>query len=429
MPSEIHSESTNLRVSGTENSPGIAPKSHGGSDVPQGQIKHHAGEILHGTVKEILTTGLAKIQLSSGVVTAEVISETLRKGDSVLFFVQETKPKLILKVYSIPTVVLSQKISDTEILRMIGSKNSTLGEAVISAMRSRSENISAETARFLIEKIGNLPMSEKKIFLTDEIVRSAIKMIEIGVPITPEMFHLLAPALSGTINLAKKFDLLRKNAKLLPPDLQNILEKFFTMISAPFSNVQELLERYSLHLNDEKTDSVLDLLREFADIADDMQSSPALRQCKEIAEQILEEMTGAQLNNALSAQANSTMIFFPVIQVREQFIQAQIDIKSSPKEHIVGEKQYSTFRIGTEMSELGEVVASGRLVEKNLAISIHFESEEDAKLVNEHSGELMDSLRKSGFLVQSVRVRAGSVSENSEIKRQQPPMHGLDVVV
>lgn len=76
------------------------------------------GEILIGSIIEVLSEEIAKVKLPTGTFSAS-IHKHLKAGDTLYLFVKEVSPSLVLKVHSVSSVVDSKKLSPKDILRIL----------------------------------------------------------------------------------------------------------------------------------------------------------------------------------------------------------------------------------------------------------------------------------------------------------------------
>ena len=80
--------------------------------------KLHIGEILKGEILETHEYGIATVKLPIGILKAQ-LAGNLRKGDELIFFVQQVEPSLILKIHSLAPTKSGKELDIREIIRIL----------------------------------------------------------------------------------------------------------------------------------------------------------------------------------------------------------------------------------------------------------------------------------------------------------------------
>lgn len=117
--------------------------------------KLHIGEILKGEILETHDYGIATVKLPIGILKAE-LAGNLRKGDELIFFVQEVEPSLILKIHSVAPTKSGKELDIREIIRILDLSENNFFIKSIEFLKQRRQFINRDECISLFEMFSEL---------------------------------------------------------------------------------------------------------------------------------------------------------------------------------------------------------------------------------------------------------------------------------
>ena len=139
-------------LSGDLRSPGHKYQQKSKSKTPS---KLHIGEILKGEILETHDYGIATVKLPIGILKAE-LAGNLRKGDELIFFVQEVEPSLILKIHSVAPTKSGKELEIREIIRILDLSENNFFIKSIEFLKQRRQFINRDECISLFEMFSEL---------------------------------------------------------------------------------------------------------------------------------------------------------------------------------------------------------------------------------------------------------------------------------
>ena len=117
--------------------------------------KLHIGEILKGEILETHEYGIATVKLPIGSLKAE-LAGNLRKGDELIFFVQQVEPSLILKIHSVAPTKSGKDLEIREIIRILDLSENNFFIKSIEFLKLRRQFINRDECISLFEMFSEL---------------------------------------------------------------------------------------------------------------------------------------------------------------------------------------------------------------------------------------------------------------------------------
>lgn len=385
--------SSPVRPVGSESSRASAQRpdvfTHESSSTPAPVFRE--GEVVRGRVLEVLAPQSVRVELPSGTFTATVAAGQLRRGDVLLFQVQAVDPQLVLQVHSVMTGGQNTRLSEADIVRLLGqSANPVTLEIARVTGRSRS----TISVRDFEDIIKGLTVLTGQASLPEQI-DILIKMRDAGIPLEQKFYTMMESLFVGGKQLPRHMQTLQ-TAAATPSAMQELLSSIVTTVEKPFASVRDVFRRWTLAGGAE----LYNLLRGVADTTPD--AFPAGTAVRESAMAVMGTMEAQQFYNVFALQHNAVLVFHMMFPVRGQLMAAKLELESVSSRD--GREAPQSFRVSTDMSALGEVVASGFAMRKLLSVTLLAETADDAAFIDQYHDELATALRHSGFVLQSLQI-------------------------
>lgn len=355
------------------------------------------GEIVRGTILEIVSPQAVKMELPSGVVVASVVSEQLQRGDALLFQIAEVLPKPVLRVHSVVTSGRHTTVSETDIVRMLGQSANPITLEVARVLSRMKAAISTqdmeEIVRGTIQLLGNATLEEK--------IEIVAKMRDAGIPLEPKFYTMMESLFLGGRNISSHLATL-KNTSDMPSVVDDILSSLWSAIEKPFTSVRDVVRRLSFGNNPAEA-SVYSLLGDVAQHAAALGDSPTATAVQHSATALMDTIEAQQLYNVFALQHNAMLVFHVLFPIRGELVTGKLEVE--PMAYRDERDAPQAFRVSTEMSALGEVTASGFAMKKTLSVTLLADSPDSAAFLEQYHSELADNLRRVGFVLQSLHIR------------------------
>lgn len=355
------------------------------------------GEIVRGTVVDVLSPQVVKMELPSGVVVASVVSDRLQRGDSLLFQVTEVKPKPVLQIHSVMVSGRHSALPETDIVRILGQSANpiTLEVArVLSRMKSviSTQDIE-EIVRSSVQLLGNATLEEK--------IEVIAKMRDAGIPLEPQFYSMMESLFIGGRKMSSHIATLRPTDDV-PSDVRTLLSSIWSAVEKPFASVRDIVRRLSL-FDTPKDGNLYSLLQDVAQQAAAFPDSATTAPIQHSAMAIMETMEAQQFYNVFALQHNAMLVFHVLFPIRGEVVAGKLELE--PVAYRDGREAPQAFRVSTEMSALGEIIASGFAMRKTLSVTLLADSADSAAFLDQYHHELAASLRRVGFVLQSLHIR------------------------
>lgn len=202
-----------------------------------------SGEILHGTVLEVISKDLIKVRLPIGTFTA-LIQGRFIVGDTLFFKVVSNSPALILKIHSVSKKINNKNLSPSDCSRILDIDFTNLSHAVIEFISNKTNNIERNLVLQVInslEKFDKLTLSNKSPY-----------------DILNTIYHLCIGAIPDTKENFLKFFNLFKSTDLITNELNNYNSELMNL----YKSKKDLLINTFLKYNNRQTlNSILNPLK------------------------------------------------------------------------------------------------------------------------------------------------------------------------
>lgn len=353
------------------------------------------GEVVRGRVLEILSPQSAKIELPSGTVTAILTATNLYRGDSLLFQVQAIDPKLILQVHSVMTGGKNSRLSEADIVRLLGQyANPVTLEIARVAGRTKSV-VSVQDFEDIIKGLSVLTGEAS----LPEQIDILMKMRDAGIPLEQKFYTMMESLFVGGKQLPRHMKNLRTTADI-PSAMQEVLSSIISSVEKPVASLREVFRRWTMSGDGET--GMYAMLRELTGSATGASGSAAVS-VRDSAMAVMGTMEAQQLYNVFAMQHNAALVFHVMFPIRGELVAGKLELESVTARR---ERKDSpqAFRVSTDMSALGEVTASGFALRKMLSVTLLAETPDDAKFIDQYHDELATSLRQAGFVLQSLHI-------------------------
>lgn len=150
--------------------------------------KLHIGEILKGEILETHEYGIATVKLPIGILKAE-LAGNLRKGDELIFFVQEVEPSLILKIHSVAPTKSGKELEIREIIRILDLSENNFFIKSIEFLKLRRQFINRDECISLFEMFSELDSNSYADISGTTLLTTLLFFLDNKLDFTAESFH------------------------------------------------------------------------------------------------------------------------------------------------------------------------------------------------------------------------------------------------
>ncbi len=365
------------------------------------------GEILRGTIVDVAGRGAARVELPSGEVYAQVQSQNLRRGDSLLFAVQATAPKLLLRVEAIPVAIGDREMPAAEILRMLGQPTTPLNLEIVAFLREGESLVRVDVVRDLQQAVQGLRQTDiGEMGLRDTLAVLAA-MRKVNIPLQPEFFARMRRVLGGTLNIARDLRELDRQGGTLSLTHPPIAQRAQTLFQDALSNFKQFLGMFGIKpLRAEQPQSLYELLHQYLQQVEASPTTAATRQVLQMTVALMEALEGQHLYNIHASRTGGSLLFNVALPIGDSLQAATIEIHPQLQSDRHG-SVLSSFRVQSELSALGRVAASGTSLGPNLSITLLADLPQSAAALARSREQLVATLQQSGYHVRSLTVRQG----------------------
>lgn len=217
--------------------------------------KLKVGEIVLGTIIEILDKDVARVKLPMGVFSA-VLHNRLKSGDTLFLYVAEIEPQLVLRVHSVSTTVAGNLRGSPEIIRILDLPEKPIVNDIINFLLPKKSTILRSEVLNFLNYLEQLEFNEnihsktayfQSIFTFLILLNKDISLVkrfcDVFLPLE-ELFKFLLPSINK-FELFKLYPLKTETIELA--DNQKIIElltKFKEFITFASANSQPVALLY-----------------------------------------------------------------------------------------------------------------------------------------------------------------------------------------
>ena len=251
------------------------------------------GEIIRGSVLDVINETLLRISFPFGVVNA-AIQARLIPGDSLFFIVDKIEPSLVIRIHSVTIRIFEEELGAEEISRVLNVDDSPFGYLVISRLKKKFSSILREDLIKLIGFKNHLSENELKYFSEENVADILSEMLYLGADLNRNNFLKFSKILLKPIDLRKVVNYLLDFAGKNSGNSSELFKKLNHISSASLSPI----DRIQIFLNRELPHS-----KEFFI-------------CKNIIEQINVPASAKELDKTLM---NALKIMYQVIDSQSSY--------------------------------------------------------------------------------------------------------------
>jgi hypothetical protein len=361
--------------------------------------KFKAGEIVLGSIVNVISLNEVTVQLPSGTYTAE-IKGRLRKGDTLFFKVQEIEPALTLKIHAVSIRSGSSELPISEIIRILDIPDSEFHKGIIELEKKfksiiyRDEILVMEN--FLLSLNENVFRQKSK----REIINSLFFIHESGNRITTELFEQLSPAFCGPQYFFEILKQIESDISKLPKNLASDFKSLFSKLNSDSANANNIINLFSAKDSENQPEQNLYILLKTLDNSKEL--NPDLGYLKNLSEDLLNVFEAQILWNTYSFHNYYQLLFFmplilsdgyhimQIIMIKLGTKQAQYNVKAPAKVH--------------EISSLADLVTITPETLKKLNGILYSKPENINSFIEKNLIEIQSLLQASGIILQSISI-------------------------
>lgn len=195
------------------------------------------GEIVIGTVIEIIDKDIAKVKLPMGTYNA-YLHNKLMQGDTLFLFVSEVSPSLVLRVHSVTSSSGGKQRSAKDIQRLLDLPDKSYVDEVVEYLAEKKSQILRSEVLTFISALEKISYDERKYNKTA--IFKAIFMLIIGANQTESLVQSFYPVF---LPLADAFQILEMPVKKVSDNSECLLHLNFDF-SLEVSAFDSHCERY-----------------------------------------------------------------------------------------------------------------------------------------------------------------------------------------
>lgn len=350
--------------------------------------KLRVGEIVRGSIVDRIDDHHAFVRIPTGTFKA-IVSNNLKKDDSLLFKVIETSPNLILKVYEVSTSYSGVPVSAKDLLRILDLPNQGIYLQLIEIMRKSRKSILRDD---VIEIYKMVSKAEKE-FSSHAPMKTVLKMLDemqfAKLPLSYNLIIKLLPLFISENSISEYLNQLEKTLEVIPENLRKELSDFFQDIK---SNKNRKNNMFILSIGENQR-SFFDILMDISDLDIDSKTENSAIKLRDF-------IASLSLWNIISF---SGKIQFQYI-LPYYFEGSYYIIRIKKKSKFVGEEESVdfSFSIPNDNSEATKARVIG--FQNQLKIYLQTESNKIIKRLERFRNDLDKALSQKNFKLESLKI-------------------------
>ncbi len=385
-----------------------------------------SGALVRGTLLQSPVRGRASIMLPTGAVDAVVQTDSLRRGDTVLFRVESAGERLLLRVEGVPGASIGASIDNAEILRILGRPVNRLDLSIVEFLRGREGGtVHAETLRELHAAVRGLA-GRVDLRNLEPALRTLLKLMHLDLPRDEVWFSRLLPLFSARNSYAADLAELRGLAARGDSVLTSLTAEIDKALERSRASISDLMRFFAMGAPDSGRDNLYNILRAFVHGDGDAAKPNAGASARRLAEGMLDGMEAQRLHNWRAAERGAPLLFALAVPLGEDFVPARIEVETR-RGGRGGKDAPSRFRFSSELSALGRIGAGGSLHRRMLSLTLDAVDAVDAARLEEQSPTLLESLRAAHFTVREFKVRVTGGGDS--LDASSAAARSIDIVV
>ncbi|GEM_PF-5757685 len=418
--------SDSLNISNTSDYSHSVGESNIGSlntKLSQGDVTAlHQGEIVRGTIVEILDKELVKVQLPNGTFTAS-ISGKLLESDVILFKVQSVSPKLLLKISEIP-LNSEKKISIDNLIRLLDLPNNTLYRTLLETMQEFKTSINKDFVLSIIAGYNGLTDNQKKLKSTQNLIKVLIEMKDAGFPLKTNLVEKLLPLFNTEDQI--------KDALI---GLNQVKNELIAPLNTKLSTLLKINPEQDIDFNELKNLFALDLedANSFANVLiaitkNEDKNSLIMVKARAYAKLLLSTIEAVSLWNVFADEHSSGLhILMPFIISGNISVVRMIVTrnKQNPNANPHEDLQDVAFTFTTSTENLGDVATDVVAGGQHIHLSLKGENEEIKSMLEKYQSELQHLLVEGNYHL--IALKFGLFSKS--INKNKNSSNHLTVVI
>jgi len=410
--------SDSLNISNTSDYSHSVGESNIGSlntKLSQGDVTAlHQGEIVRGTIVEILDKELVKVQLPNGTFTAS-ISGKLLESDVILFKVQSVSPKLLLKISEIP-LNSEKKISIDNLIRLLDLPNNTLYRTLLETMQEFKTSINKDFVLSIIAGYNGLTDNQKKLKSTQNLIKVLIEMKDAGFPLKTNLVEKLLPLFNTEDQI--------KDALI---GLNQVKNELIAPLNTKLSTLLKINPEQDIDFNELKNLFALDLedANSFANVLiaitkNEDKNSLIMVKARAYAKLLLSTIEAVSLWNVFADEHSSGLhILMPFIISGNISVVRMIVTrnKQNPNANPHEDLQDVAFTFTTSTENLGDVATDVVAGGQHIHLSLKGENEEIKSMLEKYQSELQHLLVEGNYHLIALKfgLFSKSINKNKNI--------------
>lgn len=357
-------------------------------------VNLHSGEIIHGTIADVINPNEAIVNLPIGNLKAQLNGE-LEKGDTLFFRVQDVTPAIVLKIYAVSIKVKDKLLENKEILRILNLPENDFFSNIINFLKEFQSTISRDDLINMFKIFNNLKHINFSNINSDSIFRLLLFINELNLEHPENYFKKLLPIFNNPNNLLAEFSVLNSLLDTLPKHIKEKLKLLFNTISNENIDIKTSANFFNIY-NSDTEQTLFEILADFVNSYNDQEIS--ISPAYSSARNILDTIESQYIYNALAIKNNLALQwFFPFFinnNLHFAIIQSNID-KSN---------QLLKFSFETDTFNLGDILIEGSSYSNSLSISIFTDSIASKDYLSKNLYELNSSLSKQNYFPLSIHL-------------------------
>ncbi len=381
----------------------------------------HIGEIVLGTVLEKIDKDTANISLPTGNFKA-IINGSLEKGDSLFFKVQLVQPTLILKIHELVTKNKNGDIPIENLLRILDLPNDSIYKSLIEVLINTKNSINKDQIINIISAYKSISDTQKKSKSIEKILKVLVEMDEAGFPLKPNLFEKLLPLFNDENQIRDSLSELNKLKTTIPYNIQKILNTYFDYIFEKEPNFENLIQFFSIETKNNEF-SFFDSLVLITKIED--KNNLNFVKARAYAKSLLSTIEAMHLWNAFAAHNNASLhLIFPVI-FSDMLNIIRINVVKIEELDKENQNKPINFTFTTNTDYLGNTTSDITANKQIIDLSFFSEDDKDKDMLSKYKNELLNSLSKQNYIIQSVKFGLASQINSLNISTS----HNIKVVI
>ena len=398
------------------------------TDKKHNAIKLHLGEVVHGTIIEVVTDKEAIVRLPIGTLSAELKGK-LKKGDSLFFKVEELEPSLILKIHSVSVRIDNKELSIKEIIRILNLNESTFVRTIIGYLKSKINNIQRNEVILLYNNFMKMKNIIDRNLSVESLLESLYLILKSKIKISENIFSKIQPFFLNISFFNKDFMNLISSMSLLPTEFAEQLDEFFKILANQKIPIKEkFILLNALKTDTPKQNNLYSLLNGIIDFFKEKPQQGDLKNLVKSIKNMQSFLESQAINNLiLSNLQNQFYFILPYMKAGHiNFVKILFSSPTSKSERV--KKLHFSFKIITE--NLDEVLVKGNSFKKQLNAGLYVQNDDIKDYLSKDLQLLKQELINDSFLVQSLLVANVSDKDIIGLETNKPNSgKGFSVVI